>query len=125
LQRATEPINRPSGHNVDLPTHNRFQQTVEGWPLVPSCGAADARIDKLIHHRPIAVFGSSLKRLSLVLDRLVSRADPQVESNALGHRIAPIYIKNIGRAAPVRSDGRVGWNREPDGRATITPILRD
>ena len=52
---------------------------------VPAFCAADAFINELFDDSPAAVFGSSAKGLALVLDTLITGADPEVKPNPFAH----------------------------------------
>src|ERR1700730_16688185 len=89
LQRSAQPVDRPSGNNVDFAAHDLFQKPIELRPFIATFGAADAFIGKFVGDDPSLSTTNCLgESLALVVDGLsVFRCDPKVEANTLGHPI--------------------------------------
>src|SRR5262249_14902343 len=84
LQRAPEPIDAPSGYQVDFAPRDRFQHLVECRPLVAALGATYPRVREFLHDIPTVTLRGRRKLATLVLNGLPVSADAKIERHSLG-----------------------------------------
>jgi hypothetical protein len=83
LQRSPEPIDGPGGDHIEVSTHKTLHQFPHRWTLVARLATAHAAVGEDLDDLPAVPAGDVLKLASLVLDRLVIRADARVDGDPL------------------------------------------
>jgi hypothetical protein len=87
-ERASEPINCPCHHNIEIPATCTFQHPIETGTLSTTFGSADACIGVNLDHFLAASHCYLLEFPYLVLDRLGVGAYPRIDRctvGSLGH----------------------------------------
>jgi len=85
LEAAPQAINRPRHDHIVFPSGGALAQGIEGRPLVPPLGAADAVVDVACHDLPAHPAGDGFQLTHLVVGGLPIGGDTGVNSNALRH----------------------------------------
>ena len=82
LQGATQAIDRPCHHDVELSADARLEKGVELRSLLAALGAADAVVDVLGRHHPPPALGHGTQLKELVLGGLAVGGDAGVDRRA-------------------------------------------
>src|SRR5262249_37244583 len=83
LQRPTQAIDAPGGHDVEVFASDAGMECGEARPAVLALSAGDAFGGEGRRGLPGVPLCGALKLSALVVDRLVVSADPRVEGNPL------------------------------------------
>lgn len=96
LKAATQPVDRPARHHVDLPPGDHRHQRVEPGALVAALASRDAFVGEDGDDDPAQTVGDSLEFEALVLDGLAVGRDTKVKGDAFGHgRIIPVRERDF------------------------------
>jgi len=80
---AADAIDRPCRDDIQFAGGSILRQLVELRALLAALGAADSMVDVLLDHFPTALLNDPPEVLALVLDRLASSADAEVDPDSL------------------------------------------
>ena len=139
LQRTTQSVDRPHGHQIEISSRDAFEQSIEARTLVAPLGAADALVGKLRDDVPVEPSRDLLKHSELVLGRLVRvRRHSEIEGDTLRHRVDDATdwqsvnkTGDYGTRRPGSRDARKTWILEArfrrgfwDTRPSRSPVAR-
>jgi len=123
-------------YEVDLAPMDSLEEPVEGRPLIPASGAADAVILEDLDHGPAGSIRDFLEKAALILGRLTVGADTEVEGGSLHLQDDPTdrrSVKEKSRAPERCLDGGgvphvfdpfvVRVVRGSDGELDVSPLF--
>lgn len=112
-ERASQAVNRPCGHHVDLTTADSLEECVEAGPLITSLGAGHSLVFEDLDDVPAGPLSDVEQDAALVLRRLLVGRDSEINSATLHHeKIARIGKRSrktrLCGVTPMNTSGSVG-----------------
>jgi hypothetical protein len=92
LKAATEAIDAPSHHNIELTPNSGLVKSIECRTLVAALGAADAVVLVDVDDLPAGPFGDLPQLALLVGGGLIERRNPEIENGAFHVRNLPVAM---------------------------------